>query len=85
MKDQFIAIIRKALGGFIPEKRLSRLHEGTSLRELEIDSVEMPRFVLRLEEAFKISFTDNDLAPENFKDIASLIELLRKKGCGGKS
>jgi acyl carrier protein len=85
LKEQFIAGIKKALHGLIPERRLSSLSEETRLRDSGIDSVDMVRFITHLEDVFQISFSDDDLAPENFNDISSLIQLLEEKKTEVKS
>jgi acyl carrier protein len=78
-KEQLIDGIKKAIQELIPVKWLSSLNEETHLRDLGIDSVEMVRLVTNLEQVFHISFSANELAPENFRDIASLLKLLRTK------
>jgi acyl carrier protein len=79
LNEQFIAGITKALQGLIPEKRLASLGEDSRLRDLGIDSVDMVLLITRLEDNFQISLSVDDLAPENFRDIASLIRLLEGK------
>jgi acyl carrier protein len=79
LKDQLIAGIKEALYELIPERWLSSLSEKTRLRDLGIDSVDMVRLITKLEEVFKVSFSADELAPENFRDIASLQRLLKAK------
>jgi len=79
LKDYLIAGIREALYELIPERWLSSLGEETRLRDLGIDSVDMVRLITKLEEVFKVSFSADELAPENFRDIASLQRLLKAK------
>jgi acyl carrier protein len=79
LKDQLIAGIKEALYELIPEKWLSSLSEKTRLRDLGIDSIDMVRLISKLEEIFRVSFSADELAPENFRDIASLQRLLKLK------
>jgi acyl carrier protein len=79
LNEQFIAGIKAALHGLIPERWLSSLREETRLRDLGIDSIEMVRLITNLEEVFQVSFSADELAPENFRDIASLMRLLGAK------
>jgi acyl carrier protein len=84
LKDQLIAGIKDALYELVPERWLSSLSEKTRLRDLGIDSVDMVRLITRLEEVFKVRFSADELAPENFRNVASLQRLLRAKGRGGR-
>ena len=79
MNDHLIARIKEALEKLVPERWLSSLGEKTRLRDLGIDSVDMVRLITKLEEVFKVSFSADELAPENFRDIASLQRLLQAK------
>jgi acyl carrier protein len=79
LKDQLIAGIKEALYELIPERWLSSLSEKTRFRDLGIDSIDMVRLVTKLEEIFRVSFSADELAPENFRDIASLQRLLKAK------
>jgi acyl carrier protein len=79
LKDHIITGIKQALHELIPEQWLVNLKEDTRLRDLGIDSVDMVRLITNLEEIFQVSFCADELAPENFRDIASLIRLLEAK------
>jgi acyl carrier protein len=79
LKDHFITGIKQALQELIPERRIASLTEDSQLRDLGIDSVDMVRLITKLEEVFRVSFSADELAPENFRDIAALIRLLAGK------
>jgi acyl carrier protein len=79
LNDHMIARIKEALAELVPERWLSGLSEKTRLRDLGIDSVDMVRLITKLEEVFKVSFSADELAPENFRDIAALQRLLKAK------
>jgi acyl carrier protein len=79
LKDHFITGIKQALQELIPERRIASLTEDSHLRDLGIDSVDMVRLITKLEEVFRVSFSADELAPENFRDIAALIRLLAGK------
>ena len=74
-----MAGIKEALGELVPNRRLSRLSEDTRLRDLAIDSMGMVQFVTQLENVFQLDFAVDDLAPENFRDISSVLRLLERK------
>jgi acyl carrier protein len=79
LKEYFIAGIKKALRGLVPEGRLSTLSDDTSFRELGVDSIAMLRLVTQLEEVFQISFAGDELVPEHFRTVAALLRLLAGK------
>jgi acyl carrier protein len=79
LNEQFIAGIKEALHELIPEQWLSSIREETRLRDLGIDSIDMVRLITKLEEVFHVSFSADELAPENFRDVASLMRLVGAK------
>jgi acyl carrier protein len=79
LDEQLTAGIKAALQELIPERRLSRLTEETRLRDLGVDSIDMVRLITNLEEIFQVVFSADELAPENFRDVAALKRLLEAK------
>ena len=51
----------------------------SSLDAVGIDSVGMIDLIYRIEEQFGIQIPDEDVTPENFASIASLVELVSRK------
>ena len=45
----------------------------------DIDSVKFISVILSIEEKFKIKFDDIEITPENFKNISTIINLLKFK------
>lgn len=62
----------------IDKASLLELPAGTMLSELGLDSLQFIRFVVALEEEFKIEILDSDLLISNFETIEMLFDTLKK-------
>lgn len=54
------------------------LDENESLIESGVDSLALVSFIVSIEYAFDVEFSDDDLQPENLQTLSSLIELTEK-------
>ena len=45
-----------------------------------LDSVDILKLVSFVEERYSVTINDDELVPENFATVTTLVELLRKKG-----
>lgn len=52
--------------------------EGESLKESGMDSLALATLIVSIEEAFSISFSDDDLRPENITMLSDLVALTEK-------
>ena len=76
LREQIRAFILKQFP--IAKKRMAT-DESPLLDSGIIDSLGMLDVVAFLEETFKVSVEDEDLTPENFADIRSLVSFVREK------
>ena len=60
--------------------RAERLGPTDQLLDGTLDSVDILRLVVFVEERYSVSIQDDDLVPENFATVATLADLLRAKG-----
>jgi methoxymalonate biosynthesis acyl carrier protein len=80
--ENTIAILKQFL---VDEKMVSSsgaadLGEDVSLLETGvIDSLSLMRLVLFIEKKFQVKVTDDDLTPENFETLNSMLKLIGKK------
>jgi acyl carrier protein len=51
-----------------------------TLLEGALDSVDVLRLVVFVEERYHVTVTEDDLVPENFGTVSALADLLRAKG-----
>ncbi|MGN1100015.1 MAG: acyl carrier protein [Christensenellales bacterium] len=54
------------------------LCEDESLKESGVDSLSLVTIIVSVEEEFGITFSDDDLQPENLKSLLGLVELTEK-------
>lgn len=54
------------------------LREDESLKESGVDSLSLVTIIVSVEEEFGITFSDDDLQPENLKSLLGLVELTEK-------
>ena len=62
--------------------RAEPLGPGDQLLDGALDSVDVLRLVVFVEERFSVTIDDDDLVPENFATVTALAELLRSKRAG---
>ncbi len=60
--------------------RSDRLQPDEQLLDGALDSLDILRLVVFVEERYSITIGDDDLVPENFATVVALAELLRSKG-----
>ena len=53
--------------------------ENTNLSNLSLDSLSFINTLVTIEEVFSISFTDEELNIDNFKNVSDLVNLVKKK------
>lgn len=59
--------------------RLSGLAPDDQLLDGALDSTDVLRLVVHVEERYGVRIDDDELVPENFATVAALAELLRSK------
>jgi len=70
------------IGTEIAYDRPTRLEPGDTLLDGVLDSTDILRLVVFVEERYGIEIGDDDLVPENFETIASVAALVRAKRGG---
>ena len=76
-KDRLIEFILKELAA---DNDVKHLDENQSLLESDIiDSLGIMKLLAFIEEEFKLKVLDDELIPENFDTIASILKLIEKK------
>ena len=75
-------IILEFFGHELDRKNIS--DNDNLLRSRVLDSIEMLRFILYLEEKFNVNIGEEELIPENFETIEAIVTLLQKKGATGR-
>ena len=73
MKEIIINIIKDNLA--LKEE----INEDTNLSNLSLDSLSFITTLVTIEEVFSISFTDEELNINNFKNVNDLINIVNKK------
>ena len=73
MKEIIINIIKDNLA--LKEE----IKEDTNLSNLSLDSLSFITALVTIEEVFSISFTDEELNINNFKNVSDLINIVNKK------
>ena len=73
MKEIIINIIKDNLA--LKEE----IKEDTNLSKLSLDSLSFITALVTIEEVFSISFTDEELNINNFKNVNDLINIVNKK------
>ena len=53
--------------------------ENTNLSNLSLDSLSFINALVTIEEVFSISFTDEELNIDNFKNVSDLVNLVKRK------
>lgn len=59
--------------------RLTSLEPGDQLLDGALDSTDVLRLVVHVEERYGVRIEDDELVPENFATVHALAELLRSK------
>ena len=76
-KDRLIEFILNELAA---DNDVKHLDENQSLLESDIiDSLGIMKLLAFIEEEFKLKVLDDELIPENFDTIASILKLIEKK------
>ena len=70
LKEKIIKLAEETRGAF--------LEEDESLKECGVDSLSLVTLVVAMEEAFGVSFSDDDLQPENLRALSDLVALTEK-------
>ena len=73
MKEIIINIIKDNLA--LKEE----IKEDTNLSNLSLDSLSFITALVTIEEVFSISFTDEELNINNFKNVSDLVNLVKRK------
>ncbi len=70
IKEKIVKIAEETIGAF--------LEEDVSLKECGVDSLALVTLVVSIEEAFGVSFSDDDLQPENLHALSDLVALTER-------
>ena len=70
IKARIVKIAEETIGAY--------LEEDEPLMESGVDSLSLVTLVVSIEEAFGVTFLDDDLQPENLRTLSSLILLTEK-------
>lgn len=70
LKEKIVKLAEETIGAF--------LEEDESLKECGVDSLSLVTLVVAMEEAFGVSFSDDDLQPENLRALSDLVALTEK-------
>lgn len=70
--------IRERIKDLAKEVLGAELREEEDLRESGVDSLGLVSLIVAVEEAFGLTFCDNDLQPERLKTLSDLTELTEK-------
>ena len=70
IKERIIKIADETIGAY--------LEEDEPLLESGVDSLSLVTLIVSIEEAFGVTFLDDDLQPENLRTLSSLISLTEK-------
>jgi acyl carrier protein len=71
--------IREALSEITKGRDPLNASADASLDTVGVDSIAMIDLIYKLEELFGIKIPDDDVTPENFESIASLVTLVNQK------
>lgn len=55
------------------------IKEDTNLSNLSLDSLSFINTLVTIEEVFSITFTDEELNIDNFKNVSDLVKLVKRK------
>jgi len=58
---------------------LDNIDDNASLLSIGVNSLNVIKMILLLEEKFDISFEDEDIAMKNWKDINSIINVIKRR------
>lgn len=58
---------------------LDNIDNDTSLLSIGVNSLNVIKIIILLEEDFNISFEDEDIAMKNWKDINSIISVIKRR------
>lgn len=75
-KEETIHILSDILAECL-EKEVAVSEKTDLIADLELDSIDIFRVIVKVEEFFGIEFDDMDLLSENFTDIGSFCELIQ--------
>lgn len=70
--------IREKIKDLAKEALGAELSENEDLRESGVDSLGLVSLIVAVEEAFGLTFRDDDLQPERLKTLSDLAELTEK-------
>ncbi len=70
IKEKIVKIAEETIGAF--------LEEDVSLKECGVDSLALVTLVVSIEETFGVSFSDDDLQPENLHTLSDLVALTER-------
>ena len=72
--------LRDALGSELVYLDISRIQSSDSLIKLGLDSLNVIKLIVAIEDAFGIEFEDEDISIDNWSSIDSIIMLLNRRG-----
>lgn len=55
------------------------LSEEDTLKESGLDSLSLVSLIVSIEDAFRVSFTDNDLQPDKLNSLADLVRITERR------
>ena len=70
--------VLEVIGQIAPDKSKKVLADSDLIDQLGFDSVNMLELITNLEEAFDITFEDDHLDLDNFKNVSAILALLGK-------
>ncbi len=78
IREKIIACLKKIVGED-SVYNLDNIDNNTSLRSIGVNSLNVIKIIILLEETFNISFEDEDIAMKNWKDINSIISIIKRR------
>ena len=78
-KSEYRLEVLKKIVGEDSVYNLDNIDNDTSLLSIGVNSLNVIKIIILLEEAFNISFEDEDIAMKNWKDINSIICIIKRR------
>lgn len=71
--------LSEILLGIMPHIEPGQLTDDADLSSVGLQSIDAPRLIMQLESKFGVSFSMEDMQPQNFRSIDSIATLLEQK------